>query len=73
MTQLDRIISGIDRIESGLTLKASYADEKQQLDQINSDLSVMRTMNAPLWKVNDARKRIRDIIEWMNEEEAHNA
>lgn len=69
MTQLDRIIGGIDAIESGLTLKANYADEKTHLDNIYSDLSVMATMGAPRWKINDAKNRIRRIVDWMNEEE----
>ena len=71
MTQIDRIIGGIDAIESGLTLKANYADEKTHLDNIYSDLSVMATMGAPRWKVNDAKTRIRRIKDWMKEEEAH--
>lgn len=70
MTQLDRIISGIDAIEDGLTLKADYTDEKVHLDNIYSDLSVMATMGAPRWKVNDAKNRIRHLTAWMNEEEA---
>jgi hypothetical protein len=70
MTQLDRIISDIDAIEDGLTLKADYTDEKARLDNIYSDLSVMATMGAPRWKVNDAKNRIRHITDWMDEEEA---
>ena len=70
MKQIDRIISGIDAIENGLTLKANYTDEKTHLDNIYSDLSVMATMGAPRWKVNDAKNRIRRMVEWMNEEEA---
>ena len=69
MTQLDNIIHRIDIIEDGLTLKASYKEEKEDLDQIHSDLSVMRYLGAPLWKVNDAKKRIQQIIQWMDEEE----
>jgi hypothetical protein len=70
MTQLDRMINGIDAIENSLTLKADYTDEKRRLDNIYGDLSVMATMGAPRWKVNDAKNRIRHITEWMNEEEA---
>ena len=70
MTQLERIISGIDKIENDLTLKADYAEEKEMLDQINSDLSVMARLGAPRWKVNDAKDRIHRIKEWMNEEES---
>ena len=70
MTQLDRIISGIDAIEDSLTLKTDYTDEKGCLDNIYSDLSVMATTGAPRWKVNDAKSRIRRIKEWMTSEEA---
>ncbi len=70
MTQLDRIISGIDTIENALTLKSSYSDEINDLDQIASDLSVMRYIGAPRWKINDAISRINQIKKWMRDEEA---
>ena len=71
MTQLDIIIAGIDSIENGLTLKSSYETEKQELEQINSDLSVMAHCGSPRWKINDAKQRITHIKEWIDAEEAH--
>ena len=67
---LKNIESHIDALENGLTLKKSYTDELQELDQFTSDVMYVRHFGTST-KANDLLKRINHIRNWMNEEIAN--
>ena len=67
---LKNIESHIDALENGLTLKKSYTDELQELDQFKSDVMYVRYFGTST-KANDLLKRINHIRNWMNEEIAN--
>ena len=67
---LKNIESHTDALENGLTLKKSYANELQELDQIESNIMTVRYFGTST-KANDLLKRINNIKTWIKEEIEH--
>ena len=67
---LRNIETHIDALENGLTLKKSYTDELQELDQFESDIMNVRYFGTST-KANDLLRRINHISSWIKEEVKH--
>ena len=67
---LENIKSHIDALENGLTLKNSYTDELQELDQFESDIMYVRYFGTST-KANDLLTRVNHIKNWIKEEVEH--
>jgi RNAse (barnase) inhibitor barstar len=65
---LKNIENLIDNLENNLTLKKDYTTELQELDNLDSTISVMLTMNCDRIKANHLKNRIQHITNWMREE-----
>ena len=69
MTNLiDKILNYIQALDDEMTLKSDYTEELEELDQLENSLKVARTYNAPVWKVENGKKQIKQIREWINAE-----
>jgi len=55
-------------IEDCMTLKNNYDEELVALETIESEIPVYRRLGTPVWKAEEARKRIKNIREWIAQE-----
>lgn len=67
MTVLERI----QNVRDGISLGGNYDYELQELLGIEGDLPVYRHMGAPIWKIQQAKKEIAEIREWIRQELDH--
>lgn len=67
---IENIERSINAIDNGMTLKSDYSDELEVLDNIESNISVMRHLGTPVWKCKDLSDHINHLRAWIHEEEA---
>ena len=65
---IDNVIRGIQEVAEGIDLAGNYTRELEDLDGLENNMRVLRTMNAPIWKCKDAMKEITIIREWIKAE-----
>lgn len=58
----------VQRIQDEMVLKDNYDKELEELQQIESDMSVFRSMGVPVWKCVNLREEINQIRNWIKEE-----
>lgn len=68
MTLSEKLMNRIQSLNDNLTLKDDYSDELEELDSVESDASVARYMGAPVWKIQDILKEIKNTRAWIKEE-----
>lgn len=67
MTVLDRIQS----LSDSIALSGDYEYELLALQGIENDLPVYRHLGTPVWKIQQAKKEIAELREWIKEELEH--
>lgn len=64
----ENLQKAVQAIADNMTLKSDYSEELEQLDAIEGDIAVFRTLGTPVWKCVTLRKQIQEIRDWIKEE-----
>ena len=65
----ENIMKFIEELNSNLRFdQDNYDEEINWLNQCESDLAVLRTLNTPMWKIKKGFNEIKRIRDWIKEE-----
>ena len=62
------LIDRVQAIEDCMTLKNDYNEELEALKTIELEIPVYRRLGTPVWKAQEAIKRIKEVREWIAQE-----
>lgn len=62
------LIDRVQAIEDCMILKNNYSEELDALKTIELEIPVYRRLGIPVWKAEEAKKRIIRIREWIEQE-----